>query len=97
MFHDPDGSRDDWVRSHKVGSMEQTKLITKIAGIDVGKAHLDAAVHGMEDLTRVGNAPAGFSELIAWLRAREVGRAEARLAAQKSQSPDRYGCRWRLH
>ena len=74
MFHDPDGCRDDGVRSHKVGSMEQTKTNTKIAGVDVGKAHLDAAVHGMEDLTRVGNAPAGFSELIAWLKAREVGR-----------------------
>ena len=54
--------------------MEQTKHNTKIAGIDVGKAQLDAAVHGMEDLTRVDNAPAGFSELIGWLKAREVGR-----------------------
>ena len=59
MFHDPDGCRDDWVRSHKDGSMEQKRPNTKIAGIDVGKAHLDAAVHGMEDLARVTNAPAG--------------------------------------
>ena len=54
--------------------MKQTKHNTKIAGIDVGKAQLDAAVHGAEDLTRVGNGPAGFSELIGWLKAREVGR-----------------------
>lgn len=54
--------------------MEQTKHNTKIAGIDVGKAHLDAAVHGMEGPVRVSNAPAGFSELIGWLKAREVGR-----------------------
>ena len=54
--------------------MEQKKSNTKVAGIDVGKAHLDAAVHGMGDLTRVDNAPAGFSVLIGWLKAREVGR-----------------------
>ena len=54
--------------------MEQNTSNTKIAGIDVGKAQLDAAVHGMGDLTRVDNAPAGFSELIGWLKAREVGR-----------------------
>ena len=54
--------------------MEQKKPNTKVAGIDVGKAHLDAAVHGLEDLTRADNAPAGFSELIGWLKAREVGR-----------------------
>lgn len=54
--------------------MEQKQASTKVAGIDVGKAHLDAAVHGLEDLTRADNAPAGFSELIGWLKAREVGR-----------------------
>jgi transposase len=32
------------------------------------------AVHGLEDELQVENGPAGFSELIAWLRAREVGR-----------------------
>jgi len=54
--------------------MEQTKGNTKVAGVDVGKAQLDAAVHGSEDLTRTANTPAGFGELIAWLKAREVGR-----------------------
>jgi transposase len=54
--------------------MEQLQSNTKVAGVDVGKACLDAAVHGLEDLTQVENAPAGISRLIGWLRAREVGR-----------------------
>lgn len=54
--------------------MEQLKSSTGVAGVDVGKKHLDAAVHGLEDAVRVHNSEAGISELIAWLRAREVGR-----------------------
>jgi len=54
--------------------MEQRQTNTRIAGIDVGKSKLDGAVHGLEDAVEVGNAPAGFSELIGWLTAREVGR-----------------------
>jgi transposase len=54
--------------------MEQSQSNTKVAGVDVGKAGLDAAVHGLEDLTKVDNGPAGFSALIGWLKAREVGR-----------------------
>jgi transposase len=54
--------------------MEQGQITTKIAGVDVGKARLDAAVHGSDELTQVSNSPAGCSELIAWLRARQVGR-----------------------
>jgi transposase len=54
--------------------MEQGQLSTRIAGIDVGKRRLDAAVHGLEDELSVENAAAGVSELIAWLRAREIGR-----------------------
>ena len=54
--------------------MEQRQPSTKVAGIDVGKHRLDVAVHGLEDATAVGNDVAGISELIAWLRAREVGR-----------------------
>ena len=54
--------------------MEQRKTNTKVAGVDVGKRRLDAAVHGLEDELSVENAAAGFSELIAWLKAREVGR-----------------------
>ena len=54
--------------------MERSQSNTKVAGVDVGKRALDAAVHGLEDLTQVDNGPAGFSVLIAWLKAREVGR-----------------------
>jgi transposase len=54
--------------------LEQRQSNTKVAGIDVGKHRLDLAVHGLEDALQVDNGAAGFSELIAWLRAREVGR-----------------------
>jgi transposase len=54
--------------------MEQKKPNTPIAGVDVGKAQLDAAIHGSEDMLQVANKPGGFSELIGWLKAREVGR-----------------------
>ena len=54
--------------------MEQRQSSTKIAGIDVSKPWLDIAVHGLEDERRIVNDRAGCSELISWLRAREVGR-----------------------
>ena len=54
--------------------MEQRQSSSKIAGIDIGKHRLDVAVHGLEDEVQVENTAAGFSELIGWLRAREVGR-----------------------
>lgn len=54
--------------------MEQCQSNTKVAGVDVGKAWLDVAVHGLEDRGRWPNTRAGISELIVWLKAREVGR-----------------------
>ena len=54
--------------------MEQSQSNTKIAGIDVGKRFLDVAAHGLEDETQVENGPEGHGALIAWLRARRVGR-----------------------
>jgi transposase len=45
-----------------------------VAGVDVGKRYLDTAVHGLKDAARSANTELGISELIAWLRAREVGR-----------------------
>lgn len=54
--------------------MEQVQSNTKVAGVDVGKRWLDAAVHGLGDELRVANEAAGLSELIGWLKAREVGR-----------------------
>jgi len=54
--------------------MEREQSSTKVASVDVGKVWLDAAVHGLEDKGRWRNTRAGIDELIAWLRAREVGR-----------------------
>lgn len=54
--------------------MEQRQSSTRVAGIDIGKRRLDVAVHGLEDAIWVANDVAGVGELIAWLRAREVGR-----------------------
>jgi transposase len=54
--------------------MERGHASTKIAGIDVGKRRLDAAVYGQAGELQIENGAGGFSELIAWLRVREVGR-----------------------
>jgi transposase len=54
--------------------MEQVQSNTKIAGIDVGKRQLDVAVYGHCDERQAANTAAGISELVAWLKAREVGR-----------------------
>lgn len=54
--------------------MEQRQSSMRVAGIDVGKHRLDVAAHGLEDAVWVDNNAAGYSEVIAWLRAREVGR-----------------------
>lgn len=54
--------------------MEQVQSSMKVAGVDVGKHWLDAAIHGLEDELTVENAPAGFADLIAWLKARQVSR-----------------------
>lgn len=54
--------------------MERSKCSTRVGGVDVGKAHLDVAVHGLEDTVQVDNTPSGLSKLIGWLQARQVGR-----------------------
>ena len=54
--------------------MEQGQSNTKIAGIDVGKRQLDVAVYGHCDELQAANTAAGISELVAWLKEREVGR-----------------------
>jgi len=54
--------------------MERVQSSTRIAGIDIGKRRLDVAIHGLEDATATTNDTAGVCELIAWLKAREVGR-----------------------
>jgi len=54
--------------------MEQVQSNTKIAGIDVSKAKLDVAGHGVEDFIQVTNDASGFGRLVAWLRALGVVR-----------------------
>jgi transposase len=54
--------------------MEREKSSTKVAGVDVGKAWLDVAVHGLEDEGRWANDAAGIEALIGWLKAHQVGR-----------------------
>lgn len=54
--------------------MEQGKSSTRVAGVDVGKRRLDAAVHGSEDRLDVANIEEGREALINWLKARNVSR-----------------------
>jgi transposase len=54
--------------------MERVKSNTKMAGVDVSKLKLDVGVHETGETIQVANTVAGISELIGWLRAREVGR-----------------------
>jgi transposase len=54
--------------------MEQRKSITRVAGVDVGKQWLDAAVVGDQERLRVANDTGGIGALIVWLKAREVCR-----------------------
>ena len=54
--------------------MEQSKSSTKVGGVDVSKAKLDVAVHGLEDMTEVANDAEGFAVLGAWLKVRGVVR-----------------------
>ena len=54
--------------------MEQVETNTAIAGIDVGKFSLDAAIEGQDEQLRVNNDAAGMAELSSWLRARGVVR-----------------------
>lgn len=47
--------------------MERGKTNTKIAGVDVGKRWLDAAVHGEAEVRRFSNNAVGIEGLLAWL------------------------------
>src|ERR1700677_3734585 len=54
--------------------MEQVKISTKIAGIDVSKARLDVAAHGLEETAQFANTTEGFEALGRWLVAHGVSR-----------------------
>lgn len=54
--------------------MEQGQCSTRIAGIDVAKAKLDVALHGLEATIQVANSEAGFVALSRWLEANGAGR-----------------------
>ena len=41
--------------------MEQVKISTKIAGIDVSKARLDVAAHGSDETAQFANTAEGFT------------------------------------
>jgi transposase len=57
-----------------MGSMDGNKSSTTIAGIDVGKRQLDAAVYGQAEQHRVANDADGWEALIAWLGEQGVRR-----------------------
>ena len=48
--------------------------ITNTAGIDIGKAFLDVALHPSGEALRLANDPAGYCTLLAWLQAHDVAR-----------------------
>lgn len=52
--------------------MKRVKSTMKVAGVDVGKSKLDAAVHNEEPTIVVTNDAAGHRELIAWFKAKGV-------------------------
>ena len=54
--------------------MKQAKTITKVVGVDVDKHRLHVAIYGSADAAVMHNTSAGISELVAWMKAREVGR-----------------------
>lgn len=54
--------------------MEQIKSGTRIAGVDVGKHRLDAAIEGVEQQLQTLNDAAGITQLCRWLAAHGVVR-----------------------
>jgi transposase len=54
--------------------MNGDRCSTAVAGVDVSKRVLDAAIDGIGASAQVANTPAGHAELIAWLRDQGVTR-----------------------
>ncbi|WP_428684328.1 IS110 family transposase [Reyranella sp.] len=56
-----------------------------VAGIDIGKARLDVALHGAADRMAFDNSAAGHHQLIQWLRAAQVVRVGLESTGSYSQ------------
>ena len=56
-----------------------------VAGIDIGKARLDVALHGAADRMAFDNSAAGHRQLIQWLRAAQVVRVGLESTGSYSQ------------
>ena len=54
--------------------MKQVETTTKVAGLDIGKAWLDAALADGDRHQRFANTASGISELLAWLKPHGVTR-----------------------
>jgi transposase len=54
--------------------MNEAQSTTRIAGIDVSKRKLDAAIHGTQASIEVANTPKGHGVLLAWLADHRIGR-----------------------
>jgi transposase len=50
------------------------QIITGVAGLDIGKGWIDAAIHQADDKLRILNEPGGYAELICWLEHNCIGR-----------------------
>lgn len=70
--------------------MKQGEITTRTAGIDVAKAKLDVAVHGLEDELQVTNDEAGLARLSDWLQARQV----VRIGIEASGGYERKAVAW---
>jgi len=67
-FHASDGCVGVWARRHKGEIMKQVELITSVAGLDIGKTWLDAALAGKDVCHRFANTHDGIEQLMRWLQ-----------------------------
>jgi transposase len=58
----------------KAGTTNMSETITKIAGIDTGKAMLDVGTYPIGEKLRIANNGEGHQGLVAWLKARRIKR-----------------------
>ena len=73
-FHASDGCVGVRARRHKGEIMKQGEYSIVVAGLDIGKAWLDAALADGDIHQRFANTAAGILDLIAWLKPHGVTR-----------------------